>query len=195
MGRFATLEAAVIECVMELCSDDALIFVGNSTVVRDIDAFAGSGDRPRRLIGNRGASGIDGNVSTAFGMAACGLGPVVALLGDLALYHDMNGLIASRDLDATLVVFNNGGGAIFEYLPQAKLARFERYWLTPTDLELAIVAKLYGLEHVVVDRAASFGDAFCAAQRHSGSTLIEVRVDRKRSVAAHRAYWDAVAAD
>jgi 2-succinyl-5-enolpyruvyl-6-hydroxy-3-cyclohexene-1-carboxylate synthase len=193
--RHITLEAAVLASVMELCPEDALVFAGNSTVVRDIDAFVGGGDRPRFLAGNRGASGIDGNVSTALGMAAASLRPVVALLGDLALYHDMNGLIASRDLKATLIVFNNGGGAIFEYLPQARLERFERYWLTSTTLDLAMVAKLYGLGHATVKRSESFPEAFRDALHSTTSTLIEVKIDRAQSVAAHRAYWNAVAAD
>ena len=110
-------------------------------------AYAAGGEAPLRIVGNRGASGIDGNVSTALGLCAALGKPVVALLGDLAFYHDMNGLLAARGLNITFVVLNNGGGGIFGYLPQAGLEEFERAWLTPTELDFSHAARMYGLDY------------------------------------------------
>jgi 2-succinyl-5-enolpyruvyl-6-hydroxy-3-cyclohexene-1-carboxylate synthase len=158
-----------------------------------VDSFLCGGETRLHLVGNRGVSGIDGNVSTVLGLAAAAQGPVVGLLGDLALYHDMNGLLAASGLSATLVVFNNGGGAIFGYLPQARLDGFERYWLTPTGLELAQIARLYALGHHRVHDVRAFRDALTASLRSSGVDLIEIVVDRQESLRRHLGYWSRVA--
>ena len=99
----------------------ATLFAGNSMPVRDIDAFLTSDSKPLSVVSNRGANGIDGVVSSALGHAAAGVGPVALLIGDLSLFHDLNGLWAGvrHGLDLTVVVPNNGGSAIFHYLPQA----------------------------------------------------------------------------
>ena len=170
----------------------ATLFCGNSMAIRDLDAYSGCGGKALRIVANRGASGIDGNVSTALGLAAAGAAPLVALLGDLAFYHDMNGLAAARGLDAVFVVLNNGGGGIFEYLPQAGLEEFERGWLTPLELDFSHAAALYGLSYVKVDHGAGFSAALAAALK-GGVHLVEVSIDRASSVARHRAYWEAAA--
>lgn len=189
------LEAQVIALLQRHCPAGTLLFCGNSMVIRDVDTFLCGREEPLYLIGNRGVSGIDGNLSTALGMAAVGQASVVGLLGDLALYHDMNGLLAARHSDATLVVFNNGGGAIFEYLPQASLPDFERYWLTPTNLDPVHIAALYGLRHHRVEQAAAFESALHESLSTQGVGLIEVVIDRAQSVERHRAYWKSVASD
>ncbi|MEN6584451.1 MAG: 2-succinyl-5-enolpyruvyl-6-hydroxy-3-cyclohexene-1-carboxylic-acid synthase [Sulfuricella sp.] len=185
-------EADVVRTLIELLPAGATLFCGNSMSIRDLDAYSGCGAKALRVVGNRGASGIDGNVSTALGLAAAGAAPLVALLGDLAFYHDMNGLAAARGLDVVFVVLNNGGGGIFEYLPQAGLEEFERGWLTPLALDFSHVAALYGLSHVKVEHGAGFSAALAAALE-GGAHLVEVSIDRAGSVARHRAYWEAAA--
>jgi 2-succinyl-5-enolpyruvyl-6-hydroxy-3-cyclohexene-1-carboxylate synthase len=188
------LEAQVLHALVQDCAADTCVFAGNSLVIRDVDSFLSGGEKPLSLIGNRGASGIDGNVSTTLGIAAACSAPVVGLLGDLALYHDMNGLLATRSLKATLIVFNNGGGGIFDYLAQARLPQFERYWLTPTSLDVAQIARLYDLGYHSVSTVDAFRQAFRQALDSNRTDLIEVSVDRQQSVALHKAYWDAVIA-
>lgn len=186
------VEAKVVESLLHQLAGGCL-FSGNSMAIRDLDSFAAGGDAPLRIVGNRGASGIDGNVSTALGLCA-GLGkPVTALLGDLAFYHDMNGLLAARGLNITFVVLNNGGGGIFSYLPQVGLEEFEHGWLTPTELDFSHAARMYGLEYRKVESGEDFDAALAAALAHDGPDLIEVTVDREVSVARHKAYWAAVA--
>jgi len=186
------IEAEVVESLAQQLAGGCL-FSGNSMAIRDLDNFAAGGETPLRIVGNRGASGIDGNVSTALGLCAALGKPVTALLGDLAFYHDMNGLLAARGLNITLVVLNNGGGGIFSYLPQAGLEEFERAWLTPTELDFSHAARMYGLEYRKVECGEDFDAAFAAALAHDGPDLIEVTVDREVSVARHKAYWAAVA--
>ena len=188
------IEAEVVESLVQQLAGGCL-FSGNSMAIRDLDSFAAGGAAPLRMVCNRGASGIDGNVSTALGLAAALGKPVTALLGDLAFYHDMNGLLAARGQNITFVVLNNGGGGIFGYLPQAGLEDFERAWLTPTELDFSHAARMYGLDYRRVEGGEGFAAALVAAQQHDGPDLIEVMVDREASLSRHQAYWAAVTGD
>src|SRR5207244_655034 len=102
-----------------LLPQTATLFVASSMPVRDVEAFWPVRPDPPRVLCNRGANGIDGTVSSAFGVAAHAQGPVVLLIGDVALAHDVGGLLAAQrlELSLTIVLLNNGGGAIFDFLP------------------------------------------------------------------------------
>jgi 2-succinyl-5-enolpyruvyl-6-hydroxy-3-cyclohexene-1-carboxylate synthase len=147
------------------------------------------------LLGNRGASGIDGLVSSGLGAAAARGEPAALLLGDLSLYHDMNGLWAVRrhGLRATFVVLDNDGGGIFSFLPPAEHGDvFEDLFGTPLGLRLEDVARLYGLGYCSVDRAEELEPALSRALAAEGSTLVRVAFSREASVRGHRGCWAAV---
>ncbi|MEP6508631.1 MAG: thiamine pyrophosphate-binding protein, partial [Gemmatimonadales bacterium] len=155
-----------------------------------------------RVLSNRGANGIDGVVSSALGAAAANResngGPLVLVIGDLALYHDMNGLLASKlhALDVTIVVINNDGGGIFSFLPQAAHDdHFEKLFGTPHGLDFEPAAELYGAVYRRADDSASFRKAVVEGVAGKGLHIIEVRTDRARNVELHRDAWAAVAAD
>ena len=176
---------------------EATLVVASSMPVRDVETFfpLRSG-RPPRVLSNRGANGIDGTVSTAFGVAAAG-GPVVLLTGDVALLHDLGGLLAARRLGLPLVIvlLDNDGGGIFHFLPVATQgAAFEEHVATPHGTDFAHAAALFGFDHVRVAAPAPFRDALDAALASGRATLIHVRTDREANVAIHRAVWDAVRA-
>ncbi len=177
--------------------DGASLVVASSMPVRDLDAHL----LPRRglhVLGNRGASGIDGFVSTALGVALAWDGPTVALAGDLSLLHDGNGFLLRPDverLDCTFVVVNNDGGGIFHFLPQADHpGPFERVFGTPHGLDLADLARLHRLDHVHVTRAQDLGPAVLAGVEDGGIRIVEVRTDRHANVALHRRIQREVAA-
>jgi 2-succinyl-5-enolpyruvyl-6-hydroxy-3-cyclohexene-1-carboxylate synthase len=102
---------------------EATLFVASSMPVREIETFWPAREDPPRVLCNRGANGIDGIVSSAFGTAAAGA-PVVLLIGDVALAHDIGGLLAARrlGLKLTIVLLNNDGGGIFDFLAVADSA-------------------------------------------------------------------------
>ncbi len=119
----------------------ATVVVSASMPMRDLEWFAEAMPEPPRVLSNRGANGIDGVVSTSFGVAAAG-DRTVALLGDLAFLHDVSGLVNLAPLPCTFVVPDNRGGGIFSFLPQAEAvdaARFEELFGTPPTSDLAAV--------------------------------------------------------
>ena len=177
------------------------LFVSNSMPVRDLDAFAMGDARLLRVLANRGANGIDGVVSTALGVAAASReqagGPLVLVIGDLAFYHDMNGLLAAKRhaLDATVVVLNNDGGGIFSFLPQAaQPAHFEQLFGTPHGLEFASAAALYGARYHRAESIAELRAGVAAGVAGRGLHIVELRTERTRNVLLHRLAWAAVAA-
>ena len=149
------------------------------------------------MLANRGANGIDGTVSTAFGVAAAANGPAVLLIGDVALAHDVGGLLAARRLGLPLaiVLLHNDGGGIFDFLPVAGEGDdFERHVATPHGLDFAHAAALYGLAHEPVSTPAELDSRARRALAARRTTLIEVRTDRSQNVALHRRVWEAVRA-
>jgi 2-succinyl-5-enolpyruvyl-6-hydroxy-3-cyclohexene-1-carboxylate synthase len=167
------------------------VYVASSMPVRDLETFLPAVSRPLRFLSNRGANGIDGLVSSGFGAAAAAHGRTFVLIGDLGLYHDMNGLLAYRrlGLEATIVVMNNGGGGIFDFLPIAEHRDgYEELFGTPTGLDLEKVASLYGLPFKRVAVHDQIDDAL------EDPGLVEVPLDRARNVELHRQVLARVAA-
>jgi 2-succinyl-5-enolpyruvyl-6-hydroxy-3-cyclohexene-1-carboxylate synthase len=169
---------------------EATLFVASSMPVRDIESFFPSRKDPPRALSNRGANGIDGTVSSAFGVAAATGAPVVLLIGDVALAHDVGGLLAARrlHLGMTIVLLNNDGGGIFHFLPiAAERDAFEEHVATPHGLDFGRVASAYGCRH---ERPAGGDELHAAFERSvadpSTTTIIEVRTDRDENRELHR---------
>jgi 2-succinyl-5-enolpyruvyl-6-hydroxy-3-cyclohexene-1-carboxylate synthase len=178
-----------------LLPHDATLFVASSMPVRDVETFMAARADPPRVLAHRGANGIDGTVSAAFGAAAAGDGPVALLIGDVALAHDLGGLLTATRLGIalTIVLVDNGGGGIFEFLPVAQATdAFEEHVATPTGLDPERIAALFGLGYSAPTGTAAFAAAVTAGLASDGTTLIHVHTDRKDNVAEHRSVWEAV---
>lgn len=186
-------EGRIVSEAADLLPEGATLVVGNSMPVRDVDTFVHGGDRNLRLVGTRGASGIDGVVSAAIGAATVTTDPVIAIVGDLSFFHDMNGLHAGRCVatSCTIVVINNNGGGIFSFLPQANLldtATFEALFGTPVDLSIERTAALYGATYT---RPANWGglrEALLRSMASEGVAIVEVVTDRSKNLSQHRAF-------
>jgi 2-succinyl-5-enolpyruvyl-6-hydroxy-3-cyclohexene-1-carboxylate synthase len=173
--------------------------------VRDLEAFWPVRAVPPRALCNRGANGIDGTVSSAFGTSAAEAlagapGPVVLLTGDVALAHDTGGLLAARrlSLKLTIVLLDNEGGGIFDFLPVARAAiaraAYTDHVATPTGLDFGRAAALYGLTHERPPDLSAFREALERALAQEGSAIVEVRTERAANVALHERVWGAVGA-
>ena len=162
--------------------------------VRDVEAFAPAAhEGPRHVVANRGASGIDGTVATAAGLARGLRQPVAALVGDLALLHDQTSLALLRSGPPVVVVcVNNDGGGIFHRLPIAdgpgRLAAdtFEQMFGTPHGLTFEHAARQVGLAYHAPETLGAFETALDAALRSGASALVEVRTDRAEQAALRR---------
>ncbi|MBV9046832.1 MAG: 2-succinyl-5-enolpyruvyl-6-hydroxy-3-cyclohexene-1-carboxylic-acid synthase [Solirubrobacterales bacterium] len=194
-GRLS--EPLVASKLSEWLPAEATLFVASSMPIRDVELFFGLSEMAPRVLSNRGANGIDGTVSSAFGVAAVQDGPVVALIGDVALAHDIGGLLAGRrlSLQVTIVLLNNDGGGIFHFLPVAGEAdAFEEHVATPHGLAFARAAALYDCDYA---RAESEGQLRAALEGSLGAertTVIEVRTDRRENLALHRRVAEAALA-
>jgi 2-succinyl-5-enolpyruvyl-6-hydroxy-3-cyclohexene-1-carboxylate synthase len=181
----STTGSAVAAHVWRSAPDDALLLVAASLPVRQVEAFAGR-RTGLRVIGNRGANGIDGLVSTAWGAALAHQahegGPALALLGDLALLHDHNGLLVGADEprpDLVIVVIDNDGGGIFHQLEQGRREyadSFERIFGTPHGRDLVAVAAAAGVPAVGVTDLAGLDREVRQAQAAGGVHVVVVRV-------------------
>jgi 2-succinyl-5-enolpyruvyl-6-hydroxy-3-cyclohexene-1-carboxylate synthase len=213
-------EPAVAGELGVLLPERATLFVASSMPVRDIETFWPARADPPRVLCNRGANGIDGTVSSALGAAASAEGPVVLLIGDVALAHDLGGLLAARrlGLKLTIVLLENGGGGIFDFLevsgsPMGRTAAdpgepgaagadpgaegediYTRHVATPTGLDFSRAAALYGLSYERAEDVFAFRAALeRSLDAGDSSSLIEVPGDRKANVKLHRRIWEAVA--
>ena len=163
------------------------ICVASSMPIRDLDTFAVSDGAASPVAANRGASGIDGTVATAAGLARGSGRPITLLIGDLALLYDLNSLAMLRGLPVVVVVLNNDGGAIFSFLPVAGHKEFfEPYFGTPQGVSFEPAAKMFGLDYETPDSAAEFVEAYRAACSRGAPALIEVRTNREENVELHR---------
>ena len=163
-----------------------LLYVGASSPIRDLDLMVPRYDvgARRKVVANRGLSGIDGVVSSAIGAA---LGRprttrALALMGDVTFLHDSNGLVLGPDEprpDLTIVVVNDDGGAIFAMLEQGDAAyadRFERLFGTPHHVDLAALCAATRTPHWRVESLPELEQAL--ASPNGGIEVVEVRVRR-----------------
>jgi 2-succinyl-5-enolpyruvyl-6-hydroxy-3-cyclohexene-1-carboxylate synthase len=197
----ALTEPALARRILGSVPDGTRVVVASSMPVRDLEWFAPPLDRAVPVFANRGANGIDGVVATAQGMSCDGGGPVVGLLGDLAFLHDVSSLVrlagAAPSDGCTLVVVDNGGGGIFQFLPQAgavETGRFETLFGTPAVADVVAVARGFGIEALDVTTASELDDALSSVVGRRELAVVRVRVpDRVENVDIHTRINDAVA--
>jgi 2-succinyl-5-enolpyruvyl-6-hydroxy-3-cyclohexene-1-carboxylate synthase len=189
-----TDEGAMAGILFADMPDGSDLFASSSMPIRDVDTFFMNTGRDIGIFANRGVNGIDGVVSTAFGVQAARQRPGYLLIGDLAMLHDMNGLISSRfgETDLTILVMNNDGGGIFSYLPQAGAGRyFEELFGTPTGLKFSSLADMYGCQYDAVESAEGLRKAL-RKPKQTNVRIIEAFSDRQVNLNEHRKLWQSI---
>ncbi|OEL19228.1 Protein PHYLLO, chloroplastic [Dichanthelium oligosanthes] len=197
-SKWSLTEPYVAHVIGESLNGDAIMFVGNSMVIRDLDMF-GNGwtdystnensvmmhhfpDFVGTIVaGNRGASGIDGLLSTAIGFAVGSNKHVFCVLGDISFLHDTNGLalLNQRALrkPMTIIVVNNHGGAIFSLLPIAKNTSpqiLKKFFYTSHDISISNLCAAHRVKHFLVQTKAELHDALVKSKAEQIDCVVEV---------------------
>ena len=182
-------EGRTIRELQKQIPEDGQIFVANSMTIRDFDYFWFSGESKADLYGNRGVNGIDGTISTALGLAANGR-PTYLVTGDLSLFHDLNGLAVAKthNLNLTIILHNNDGGGIFEYLPQKGTKHFDYLFSTSQGLDYSGAAKLYGCGYTKISSPDELSSVLAKIGQESGVHIIEIPTNREYSRELHKKY-------
>jgi len=190
----ATFDGAFVADLLAGLPEGANLFVGNSLPVRHLDQYGRARAKTIHVYGNRGASGIDGNIAAGLGVAAATQRPTFILVGDVTAIHDLNSLLLAasggwqvahkhepaprRPLSAALIILNNNGGNIFRRLPVAAYEPpFTDLFLTPHGLTFEPAAAMFGLAYRRVETRAAFGEALATAGAAFAPHLIEVTTD------------------
>jgi 2-succinyl-5-enolpyruvyl-6-hydroxy-3-cyclohexene-1-carboxylate synthase len=165
--------------VMQAALHAADLWVASSMPVRDLDLVLGRSG-PARILANRGASGIDGFLSSVMGAAAASGRPNLGVTGDLSFLHDVSALAtaARYRLPVTFLVINNDGGGIFELLPQRDLPEFEELFATPHGLDLGTISVSFGVDHHVAATEAELEELL--ALQPGSPRVVEVKTDRSQ---------------
>lgn len=182
-------EGRTIRELQQHISSNAQVLVANSMSIRDFDYFWFSGESSAVLYGNRGVNGIDGTISTALGFATNGL-PTYLVTGDLSFFHDVNGLAVAKthNLNLTIILHNNDGGGIFEYLPQKGTKHFDYLFSTSQGLDYSGAAKLYGCGYTKITSPDELSAVLANVSSETGVHIIEIPTNREYSRQLHKKY-------
>lgn len=182
-------EGRTIRELQQHISDNAQVLIANSMSIRDFDYFWFSGESKAVLYGNRGVNGIDGTISTALGLAVNGR-PTYLVTGDLSLFHDLNGLAVAKthNLNLTIILHNNDGGGIFEYLPQKGTKHFDYLFSTSQGLDYSGAAKLYGCDYTKISSPDELSSVLANVSQETGVHIIEIPTNREYSRELHKKY-------
>lgn len=182
-------EGRIVQILQEIMPERSCLLSANSMAIRDIDYFWRARNKKVQILCNRGTNGIDGTVSTALGIATDGQ-PTVLLTGDLALFHDMNGFLIGKthQLNLTVVLLNNDGGGIFQYLPQKGKKYFEYLFSTPHGIQFSGLETLYGIHYHRVLDYGDFKRSVNRALASQGIYVIEVCTEKEKSWKLHERY-------
>lgn len=165
---------------------DCLLFAGNSLPVRLVDLVGAVRQEGLEVVANRGASGIDGLVSTAAGMACSRASQVVLLIGDISLLHDVGSLTAIRHMgleNLVVVVLNNNGGGIFGRLPVARQEdSFAELFVNPHGMNFAGVAQTFGMVYKQARNVPDFRNALQTLLQTKHSSMLEVQTNWRQDL-------------
>ena len=182
-------EPALASLLPSLLPQDATLFLASSMPIRDSDMYAQPSATPVFATASRGASGVDGLVATAAGYAHGTGKPVVLVLGDVAMLHDLNSLALLSKVTApvVVVVINNFGGAIFSFLPIAAFPQhFDKFWATPHSYTFEHIAGMFGVTYANPSTLPEFAATLKTTVESNAPALIEIHSDRDQNIKIHR---------
>jgi len=183
-------EGKLFALLGNLLPEDAVLFIGNSMPIRDLDTFFHVQHKKITIFANRGANGIDGTLSTALGVGAVKKAqPLYLIVGDLTFFHDLNGLIAAKqfNIPITVVLINNNGGGIFSFLPQSEHKKhFELLFGTPLDLDFNHIAAMYNGQYISIDNWHELEQELSKKNGENPIRIMEIKTNRENNLTEHR---------
>lgn len=189
------IESRIVNEVLNLAPAGSNIFLSNSTPIRDFDYFASKINKDYQVFFNRGASGIDGIISTALGVTAANQKPLTVVIGDQALQHDISSLAMANNLgiSITIVLINNNGGGIFYDLPISEYGdEFKKYFLLPQNINFAEIVKGFSGYYKLMPSWQQFKREYGASFERSGVNVLEFRTDAEESQKIRKAFWERI---
>jgi len=183
-------EPGIINNLLEALPNKSQIMIGNSSPIRDFDNYASCTKKDLNIYFNRGASGIDGITSTAFGIAQIKT-PAFLLTGDLSFLHDLNALAVANKYPAglTIILINNNGGGIFESLPVSKeRIILNEYFLTSHNLDLKKIITSFGVDYKLVKSWKDLNDSIKGSVDKKNLVVLEIKTDAQKSLRLRNKY-------
>ena len=188
-------ESRIITEVINLIPEHSNIMLSNSMPIRDFDYFAPNTNKKITVFNNRGASGVDGIISTAAGIAERSKKTTVLLTGDIAFYYDINGLLIAKNTSAPLIIIliNNNGGGIFRVLPISKYKNvFAKYFLASHNLNFFALTKGFSGKHTIIKNWEHFKSSFKTATKRHNLQVLEIKTDSIQSFNVRKQFWSKV---
>lgn len=184
-------EGRIIPEILKIIPANTQIMISNSMPVRDFDYFAEKTDKNIVIHSNRGASGIDGIISTALGIRKSSNKPVLLITGDMAFYYDLNALLTANKYKIPLVIvlINNNGGGIFGMLPVSGYGRkYREYFLSPHNLDFSTIIKGFNGKHKLIKNWKDLQKSVNKALNEKQFTVLEIKTDIETSVDLRKKY-------
>lgn len=188
-------EINIINHVINSLPKNANLFVSNSLPIRDLEFFKSKHNKNINLFTNRGTSGIDGINSTAAGIAASSKDPTILITGDLSFYHDSNGLhnLMKYNIPLTIILINNGGGAIFGMLPIGKEKNiFDDYFFTPLNIDFSKLVKVYNGNYTLVKSYNQLQTVLEKSINSKGFSVLEIKTKYQKGIELRKNYFKEV---
>lgn len=188
-------ESKIVLELLSMIPDNSNLFISNSLPIRDFDYFAPKMKKGLKIFTNRGASGIDGIISTASGIAAESKDHTYLLIGDLSFYHNISALSTLHELKIPLkiILINNNGGGIFNMLPVSDGSEnFNKYFTTSQNLDFGKIVKSLNGVYYYPKSWTSFRKDFAKMIINEGYTVIEIKANSKKSLEIRKKYWKSI---
>lgn len=185
-------EPAILLKVLEAIPPNSNLMISNSIPIRDLDFFASSLNKNINVFQNRGASGIDGVVSTALGICAQSKEPTYLVIGDLSFYYDINSLLIAKQYKIPLIIvlINNNGGSIFRFLPISDYKNvFDKYFLTPTNLDFSKLALAFDSGYKELRNYKDVLNHIKVSNVRKTTAVYEIKTNSEYSLVIRQKYW------
>lgn len=173
----------VLNKIISKLPSNSNLIVGNSSPIRDLDKFTFNLEKKIKIFSNRGASGIDGIISTAIGVSIDQDTVNTLIIGDISFFYDLSSLINNTNIPLNLNIFilNNQGGHIFDRLKGlSSEEEYEKYWLTPVKIDIKNIASLFNCSYTKID-TSNYNQLDSIVEqvnkKQQGIQLVEIKIN------------------